>query len=83
MKLFLPFAGSLALSALLLPAFAQTPTVTRTTVTPPQTATKTAAHRAATYKGPKVVKDSKNLGDKMLRDSKPASDRPLPAPVKK
>lgn len=34
--------------------------------------TQTADRRAATYKGPRVVKDSKSLGRKFLRDSKPA-----------
>jgi len=40
------------------------------------TARATASRRAASYKGPKVVKNSEALGKKMLHDSKPA-----PAPV--
>lgn len=44
------------------------------------TARATADRRAATYKGPKVVKNSEALGKKMLRDSKPA---PVPVPPTK
>ena len=43
------------------------------------TARATADRRAATYKGPKVVKNSEALGKKMLRDSKPASQPVAPA----
>lgn len=42
------------------------------------TARATADRRAATYKGPKVVKNTEGLGKKILRDSKPA---PAPVPV--
>jgi hypothetical protein len=67
--------SSLALSALLLTAQAQTP------VTPPAKPT-TADRRAATYQGPKVVKNSKALGQKMVQKSKP-TDMRVPVPVKK
>ena len=49
-------------ASLLSTAYAQT------APTPP----KTADQRAATYQGPKVVKDSKVLGKKMVQKSKPA-----------
>jgi len=39
------------------------------------TPTKTADQRAATYKGPKVVKDSKALGRQMVQKSKPTDSR--------
>lgn len=72
----LPFlASNLILAATLSAAQAQTPT------TPGQAkpATKTADQRAATYTGPKVVKDSKALGQKMVQKSKPTDMRmPLP-----
>lgn len=38
----------------------------------PATSPKTADQRAATYQGPKVVKDSKALGKKMVQKGKPA-----------
>ena len=76
MKTLPTLTSSLALSALLLTAHAQTlPKVTSKTVnTKDKAATErqTADHRAATYKGPKVVKNTEALGNKMLRDSKPA-----------
>ncbi|MGI4823601.1 MAG: hypothetical protein ACRYFV_20505 [Janthinobacterium lividum] len=37
-----------------------------------QQAPATADQRAATYQGPKVAKDSKALGKKMVQKSKPA-----------
>jgi hypothetical protein len=52
----------LALGCLLSTAHAQT------TPTPP----KTTDQRAAAYQGPKVTKDSKALGQKMVQKSKPA-----------
>lgn len=52
----------LALGCLLSTAHAQT------APTPP----KTADQRAAAYQGPKVTKDSKALGKKMVQKSKPA-----------
>ena len=82
MKTFLSLAGSLALAALLLAAHAQSrPTVISKNVNPQgkaATERQTADHRAATYKGPKVVNDTKSLGNKMLRDSKPAPARVAP-----
>lgn len=76
MKTFFTFAGSLLASALLLIAQAQSlPKVTAKTVnTKNKAATErqTADRRAATYKGPKVVKNTEALGNKILRDSKPA-----------
>ncbi|RZJ94430.1 MAG: hypothetical protein EOO60_03090 [Hymenobacter sp.] len=84
MKLPLTAASSLAFAALLLAAHAQTPTTTISTPNPAKKAAKTADQRAETYKGPKVVKDTKALGNKMLRDSKPTDSRsPIRvAPVK-
>ncbi|MGI4760512.1 MAG: hypothetical protein ACRYF0_07395 [Janthinobacterium lividum] len=38
----------------------------------PATSPKTADQRAVTYQGPKVTKDSKALGKKMVQKSKPA-----------
>lgn len=80
MKALLSLAGSLFLVALLLTAQAQSlPKVTSKAVnTTDKAATErqTADRRAAAYKGPKVVKSTKTLGNKMLRDSKPA-----PTPV--
>ncbi len=75
----------LALSSLLGTAHAQSlPVVTAKTVNPQgkaATARQTADRRAAAYKGPKVEKDTKALGNKMLRDSKPAP-KSVVAPVK-
>jgi hypothetical protein len=84
MKTLLPFASTLALSALLLTAQAQTPATSHDNPTPakPTTSTKTADHRAAAYKGPKVVKDSKALGQKMVHNSKP-TDTLVPVPQAK
>ncbi|MFD1872739.1 hypothetical protein [Hymenobacter bucti] len=65
MKTLLAVASILSLAALLA-AQAQTPAPAPAKPTP-----KTASQRAAAYKGPKVVKDTKALGDKMIRDSKP------------
>jgi len=76
MKASLFLASSLPLAALLLTAQAQSlPKVTSQTVnTRDKAATErqTADRRAAAYKGPKVVKSTKGLGNEMLRDSKPA-----------
>ncbi len=46
----------------------------------PDTTTAVARHRAEHYKGPKVVADSKELGQKFRRKSKPA-DRLMRVPV--
>lgn len=73
-------AGNLALSALLLTAQAQAPATAHPTPTRAQQA-KTADRRAATYQGPKVVGDSKALGQKMVQKSKPADTQPRLAPV--
>lgn len=70
MKTLLAVAGSLAW-ATLLSAQAQTPTTTTGSPAPTKPTPKTASKRAAAYKGPKVVKDTKALGDRMIRDSKP------------
>ncbi|MDO7884344.1 hypothetical protein [Hymenobacter cheonanensis] len=47
--------------------------------------TKTADQRAATYQGPKVLKDTKALGRKMVQKSKPADMmmRAAPMPIKR
>lgn len=52
----------------------------------PVTSPKTADQRAATYQGPKVAKDSKALGKKMVQKSKPSDailNRVSELPVKK
>lgn len=76
MKILPFFAGSFALASLLSSAHAQSlPKVTTKVVNPAgkeATERATADRRAAAYKGPKVVKNTKALGNKMLRDSKPA-----------
>ena len=80
MKTLFLFLNSLALSALLLTARAQAPATSHDNPTPAKPTPKTADQRAATYQGPKVVKDSKDLGQKMVQKSKPTDSRvPLPA----
>ncbi len=86
MKAIFLLAGGLLATAPLLTAQAQSsplPKVTAkpvNTTDPAATARKTADRRAAAYKGPKVVQSTEALGQKMLRDSKPA---PVPvAPTK-
>jgi hypothetical protein len=84
MKTLLTTTSSLALLALMLTARAQTlPVVTSKNIDPKGPAVtkeQTADRRAAAYKGPKVVNDTKALGSKMLRDSKPANKSvPVPA----
>ena len=70
MKMLLAVASSLHLMVQQPP---QTPpsvsvrTIPSTTKPTPST----PAKRAAAYKGPKVVKDTKALGTKLIRDSKP------------
>ncbi len=83
MKTFLPLATSLALSALLLTAQAQT-----TPAKPAKTGQvkaairqRTADRRAATYNGPKIVPDTKKLGRKILKDSEPVTSEPQRYPV--
>ncbi|QKG57532.1 hypothetical protein GKZ68_13425 [Hymenobacter sp. BRD128] len=84
MKTLFSLISGLSLAALALTAQAQgMPKVTAKTVnTKDKAATErqTADHRAATYKGPKVMKNTEALGNEMLRDSKPAP-RPV-APAK-
>ncbi|AMR26408.1 hypothetical protein A0257_04355 [Hymenobacter psoromatis] len=70
MKTLPALTSSFALSALLLTAQAQTPAKPHHNPTPAKPS-QTADHRAATYQGPKVVKDSKGLGQKMVQKSKP------------
>ncbi len=81
MKMPLPFASLLVLATSLHIAQAQTPANTQGNPAPAK-APKTADHRAATYQGPMVVKDSKALGRKMVQKSKP-TDMRMPLPVKK
>jgi hypothetical protein len=75
----------LASYALLSTAAAQTAPATPVKASSPQakatTARQTADHRAATYKGPKVVESTKALGNKMLHESKPAPS--MASPVRK
>lgn len=74
MKKLLTVASTLALTTGLLTAHSQAP------ATAP---TKIPDQRAATYQGPKVVKDSKALGKRMVQKSKPTDMRiPVIAPVK-
>ena len=86
MKTLLTTASGLALSALVLAAHAQTlPVVTSKNITPQGAAAtkkQTADRRAAAYKGPKVVKSTKALGNEMLRESKPANPAVPVPPVK-
>ena len=84
MKARLTITSSLCLAALL-SAQAQTPTSRPTTSPTPSTARptpKTAAQRAAAYKGPKVVKDTKALGTRMIRESTPDT-QPVGKPTSK
>lgn len=67
----LTLASTLLLSAFLLTARAQAPATAHDNPTPAKD-TKVADHRAATYQGPKVTKDTKALGKKMVQKSKPA-----------
>lgn len=79
MKTLSTFASCLALSALMLSAHAQTPAPATSHDNPtPAKPTKTPDQRAATYKGPKVVNDSKSLGKKMVQKSKP-TDTHMPS----
>ena len=71
----------LALSSLLSTAYAQTPATSHDNPTPAQPS-KTADQRAATYQGPKVAKDSKALGKKMVQKSKPTDRWMRVPPVK-
>jgi len=80
MKTRLSYASLLALAVSLHAAQAQTPAPTHGNP-PSAKASKTADQRAATYQGPKVTKDSKALGRKMVQKSKP-TDTLMP-PVKK
>ena len=79
MKTLPTFASSLALSALLLTAYAQTPTTPHDNhkLAKPGAAN-TSDRRAAAYKGPKVVQSSKALGHKMIQDSKPVDNMRVP-----
>ena len=81
MKRYLASTSSLCLAALL-SAQAQTPASTQPHPNAAKPTPKTADQRAAAYKGPKVVKDTKALGTKMIRDSKPDT-QPLGKPSPK
>jgi hypothetical protein len=81
MKTLLAVASSFALAALL-SAQAQTPATSQPNQHPAKPTPKTATQRAAAYKGPKVVKDTKALGDKIIRDSKP-DNQPVGKPSPK
>lgn len=80
MKILLFSVGSLLLPALLLaaPAQATRPAPASTSPLPAATPQRTADRRAATYTGPKVVKDTKRLGREFIHDSKPAPARVSP-----
>ena len=70
MNVRLAITSSLCLASLL-SAQAQTPAATQPKPSATKPTPKTPAQRAAAYKGPKVVKDTKALGAKMVRESKP------------
>jgi hypothetical protein len=74
MKTLPLLASSLALATLGLIAQAQAPATPHHNPAP-ATPPKTADRRAAAYQGPKVVKDSKALGQKMVQKSQPADMR--------
>lgn len=80
MKMLLAVASSLCLATLLsAQAQTQVPAPAPAKPTP-----KTASQRAAAYKGPKVVKNTKALGDEMIRESKPVTQpvsKPKQAPL--
>jgi len=80
MKISLAITSSLCLVALL-SAQAQTPVSTQTKPSTTKPTPKTPGQRAAAYKGPKVVKDTKALGSKMIRESKPDA-QPVGKPIK-
>ena len=71
MKSLPTFASSLALSALLLSAHAQAPATSHDNPTPATPSPKTA----------KSLKKGRNLGQKMVRKSKP-TDSYIPVPAK-
>jgi hypothetical protein len=80
MKTLFTVVSTLTLVAHLVTAHAQAPATPRTAPAKP---IKTPEQRAATYQGPKVVTDSKALGQKMVQKSKPTDMRmPVPAPAK-
>lgn len=83
MKIFPILASSLSLSAMLLSAQAQqlpkSTAKSLNTKDKDATARATADHRAAAYKGPRVMNSTKDLGKKMLRDSKAAPTLVAPA----
>lgn len=81
MKTLLALASTLVLPTLLLTAQAQTPATSHDNPTPAKP-TKTPEQRADTYQGPKVTKDSKALGKKMVQRSQPA-DMLMRVPVKR
>ena len=68
-------------TAVLFPALVSLLSVAHAQTTPAPKASQ-ATHRATTYQGPKVVKDSKALGRKMVQKSKP-TDMMMRLPVKK
>jgi hypothetical protein len=80
MKPLLSFASLLGLAASVQLSQTQTPATPHDNPTPAKPTT-TADQRAAHYQGPKVAKDSKALGQKMVRKSKPA-DMNTRIPVK-
>lgn len=84
MKTLLLLASSLALPPLLPTAGAQALPKVVTTIKNDQPKAvvqrRTAAQRAANYKGPKVVPDSKKLGREFIHDSKHAPE--VVSPVK-
>ena len=76
-------ASLLGLAASLGGAQAQTPVTSHDNPSPASPAPKTADQRAASYKGPKVLEDSKTLGHKMIQKSQPADVPPKTRPLKK
>jgi hypothetical protein len=83
MKTLATFVIALALPAGLLEAQAQTPATPskQPSAAQPANSPKQAAPRATPYKGPHVVNDTKALGQKMIKESKPA-DSTIPMRVR-
>jgi hypothetical protein len=87
MNVLFIFGSALALAGPAQTSPAQTaPSAAPRNPTPSQaqaTKNQTAERRADAYKGPKVVKDDKALGQKFIHKSKPADmNMRLPAPVR-
>ncbi|WP_223652565.1 hypothetical protein [Hymenobacter psoromatis] len=84
MKKTLPLLiTTLVVSSLAAQAQAQTAPPARRAAARPDTTTAVARHRAKSYTGPKVVKNTQELGQKFRRHSTPADVRPKMKPQPK